>query len=157
MGWTKKQFIQKAYGEIGLGSYFFDLEPEQLQDGLLSLESMLGEWYSKQIMIGYPFADDPTVADLDVVTDVPFNFNKAVFTNLAIILAPSFGKTPSLETKLSADAGYNVLCTRAASPRQIKLPTTTPLGAGNKPILRRFVEAEVDQEVNLQKADGTFF
>ena len=31
MGWTKRQFIEQAFDEIGLASYAFDLGPEQMQ------------------------------------------------------------------------------------------------------------------------------
>ena len=31
MAWTKRQIVTQAFEEIGLASYVFDLEPEQLR------------------------------------------------------------------------------------------------------------------------------
>ena len=35
MSWTKRQYIVDAFEEIGLASYVYDLQPEQLQSAAL--------------------------------------------------------------------------------------------------------------------------
>ena len=39
MAWTKRDFITQAFEEAGLGSYVFDLTPEQLQTALRKLNA----------------------------------------------------------------------------------------------------------------------
>jgi P22 tail accessory factor len=157
MGWAKRQFIQQAFNEIGLGSYFFDLSPEQLQHALVTLESMIGGFYTNGIMIGYPISGDVHNADIDEATDVPFNLTQPVYTNLAVALAPAYGKTPPPETKLAANNGYTLLCMQAAKPKKVRLPLDMPLGAGNKRVLYRYVEPEEDTQIDLKKPNATIF
>ena len=47
MGYTKRQFVTAALEEIGLASYVFDLQPEQLQSALRRLDAMISEWNGK--------------------------------------------------------------------------------------------------------------
>jgi hypothetical protein len=54
MGYTKRQFISAAFEEIGLASYVFDLQPEQLQSALRRLDAMMADWNAKGIRLGYP-------------------------------------------------------------------------------------------------------
>lgn len=133
MGWTKRQFVTQAFEEIGLAAYVFDLTPEQMQSALRRLDSMMASWNAKGIRLGYPTPTDPQNSDLDEQTNVPDSSNEAVYLNLAIRLAPGFGKTPSPETKSSAKAAYDTLMSLAAMPVEQQLPGTMPAGAGNKP------------------------
>ena len=54
MGWTKRQFIEQAFEEIGLAAYVFDLTPEQLQSALRRLDAMMAGWNTNGIRIGWP-------------------------------------------------------------------------------------------------------
>jgi hypothetical protein len=44
VAWTKREFVVQAFSEIGLASYVYDLQPEQLQTALNRLDSMLATW-----------------------------------------------------------------------------------------------------------------
>ena len=133
MGWTKRQFVEQAYEEIGYASYVFDLEPEQLESAMRRLDAMMMPWNGKGIRLGYPAPPSPELSNLDEETNVPDSANEAIYTNLAIRLAPTIGKQVSMETKAAAKAGYNVLMQRAAMPQEQQLPSSMPAGAGNKP------------------------
>lgn len=133
MSWTKRQFVQQAFEEIGLASYAFDLQPEQLQSALRRMDAMMATWNAKGIRIGYPIPTSPENSYLDDETGVPDAANEAIYTNLAIRIAPSFGKAVSMEAKASARAAYDVLLMRAAVPPEMQLPGSLPAGAGNKP------------------------
>lgn len=133
MGWTKRQFVVQAFDEIGLAAYVFDLTPEQLQSALRRLDSMLATWNAKGIRLGYPIPGSPQDSSLDESTGVPDSANEAIYSNLAVRLAPSFGKTVSTDTKAAAKLGYDTLLSRAAMPMEQQLPGTMPAGAGNKP------------------------
>ena len=133
MGWTKRQFVEQAFEEIGLATYTFDLSPEQMQSALRRLDAMVATWNGAGIRIGYPLPSSPQDSDLDTETNVPDMSNEAIYTNLAIKIAPTLGKVVPLETKASAKAAYQVLLQRAAMPEEMQLPGTMPAGAGNKP------------------------
>lgn len=133
MSWTKRQFVNQAFEEIGLASYVFDLQPEQLQSALRRMDAMMAAWNAKGIRVGYPIPTSPENSDLDDETGVPDAANEAIYTNLAIRIAPSFGKAVSQEAKVSARAAYDVLLMRAAVPPEMQLPGSLPAGAGNKP------------------------
>jgi hypothetical protein len=133
MSWTKRQYVEKAFEEIGYASYAFDLQPEQLQAALRRLDSMMAVWNSKSIKLGYPLPDSPSGSDLDQDTHVPDRANEAVYTNLAVRIASLVGKVVPQETKSIAKSAYTALLAQAATPREIQLPRTMPAGAGNKP------------------------
>ena len=132
MAYTKRQFVIAALEEIGLASYIFDAQPEQLQSALVRLDAMMANWNGKGIRLAYPLPGSPGASSLDENTTVPDSANEAVITNLAVRLAPSYGKTVSPDTKATARDGYNLLLSRAAMPPEMQLPDTMPAGAGNK-------------------------
>lgn len=134
MGYSKRQFVQAAFAEIGLASYVYDLEPEQLEDAGKRLDSMMAGWNGYGVRLGYPLPGSPELSDLDAETNVPDAANEAIIASLAVRLAPGFGKTVSPDTKATAKNGYNLLLSRAAKPIERQLPGHMPLGAGNKPI-----------------------
>lgn len=131
MSYTKRQFITAALDEIGIASYEFELTAEQLQAAVRRLDSMMADWNARGIRVSYPLMSSPELTDIDSETDVPDRCNEAIITNLAVRLAPSYGKTVSADTKASAKRGYNLLLT--VLPPEQALPTTMPAGAGNKP------------------------
>jgi hypothetical protein len=133
MGYSKRQFVAAAFEEIGLASYVFDLQPEQLQSALRRLDAMMADWNGKGIRLGYPIPGSPQDSDLDEPTLVPDSANQAILTNLAIRIAPSYGKMLMPETKAVAKDSYNTLLQRATAPIPQQLPPTMPSGAGNKP------------------------
>jgi len=132
MGYSKRQFVTAAFEEIGLASYIFDLQPEQLQSALRRLDAMMAEWNGKGIRLGYPIPGSPQDSDLDEPSEVPDSANEAIYTNLAIKIAPSYGKGVMPETKATAKEAYNTLLSRATTPNEMQLPGTMPSGAGNK-------------------------
>jgi len=132
MGWTKRQFVTQAFEEIGLASYVFDLTPEQLDSALRRLDSMIAAWNALGIRLGYPLPSSPDDSDLDEQTNVPDSSVEAIYTNLAIKLAPSYGKQVMPDTKATAKESYNTLLSIAAMPMQQQMPSTMPSGAGNK-------------------------
>ena len=68
MGYKKRQFISAAFEEIGLASYVFDLQPEQLQSALRRLDAMMADWNAKGIRLGYPA---PRTATLTRIRSFP--------------------------------------------------------------------------------------
>lgn len=134
MGWTKRQFIEQAFEEIGLAAYVFDLTPEQMQSALRRLDAMVAGWNANGIRIGWPMPSNPDNSDIDADTGAPDIANEAIYLNLAVRLAPSFGKVLSPDTKAGADFAYSNLLNQTSSPTpERQAPNTLPRGAGTKP------------------------
>jgi hypothetical protein len=133
MGYSKRQFVAAAFEEIGLASYAFDLQPQQFESALRRLDAMMASWNALGIRLGYPLPSSPQFSDIDAESEVPDSANEAIITNLAIKLAPGYGKQVMPETKATAKETYNTLLSRAAVPMEQQLPSTMPSGAGNKP------------------------
>lgn len=132
MSWTKRQFIEQAFEEIGYAAYEFDLRPEQMQSALWRMDSMMAVWNAKGIRIGYPLPSSPEDSDLEQETGVPDSANEAIYLNLALRIVSTVGKVVSPETKTAAKMAYDTLLARAAMPREQQFPASLPLGAGNK-------------------------
>jgi len=140
MSWTKKQIIEQAFEEIGLASYIFDLTADQLQSALRRLDLLVGSWLAKNIRISYPLPTNPQDSNIDQEIDVPIQFNEALVLNLAVRLAPSYGKALTPETKANAKLMYDQLLVEAAAPIEQQYVKTLPLGAGYKRTERVFVD-----------------
>ena len=134
MSWTKKQLILAALEEIGQGDSEFEATPAELESGLNRLDGMMAEWDRRGIKIGFPLSYTKGESDINGLSNVPTGTNEAVITNLAIRLAPSYGKVPSRETKVTAKNSLNAVLsgTGITTPPLRGLPAGVPLGAGNK-------------------------
>ena len=133
MSYTKRQIIEAAFEEIGLAAYTFDLTPAQMQSALRRMDSMVATWNSKGIRIAYPLPRNPDESSLDEETSIPDRAVEAIVSNLALRLAPSYGKAVAVEVKTSARQAYEILLARAAMPEEMQFPKTMPAGAGNRP------------------------
>jgi hypothetical protein len=94
-----------------------------------------------------PLPSSPQDSRLDEQTYVPDLANEAIYTNLGIRIAPSFGKGIMPDTKGIAKMAYNTVVQAFAGPIPQQLPRTMPLGAGNKP-WRRYDDPFVPQPVD---------
>lgn len=133
MGWTKRQYIEQAFVEIGMAGYVFDLTPEEMNTALRQLDSMVAAWNAKGIRLGWPMTSSPQNADLDELTEITDAANEAIYCGLAVRIAPTFGKTVGGQTQFFAKQAYDQLLSIAALPPEKQLPCTLPAGAGNKP------------------------
>ena len=132
MGWTKRQFIEAAFDEIGIASYAFDISPGQFQAALRKLDAMMAEFNARGIRLAYPLPGTPDGSDLDSLTDVPDGAVSTVVLQLAIRLAPSYGRPVMPETKSNAARALESIMAQQAAPKEMDFPQTCPIGAGNK-------------------------
>jgi len=133
MAYTKRDIVNQAFEEIGLASYVFDLQPQQLEGALRRLDAMMATWNGKGIRLGYPLPSSPADSDLDQATGVPDSALEAMVLNLAVRIAPGFGKAVSPDTKASAKNAYNQIIAQSAKPVEMQLDNMAiPAGAGNK-------------------------
>lgn len=132
MGWTKRQFIEQAYAEIGLAGYVSDLRPDQLDQACSKLDAMMAAWNALGIRVGFPIGASPASNNISTVTEVPDAANEAIYSNLAIRLAGSVGKQLSVELKATAGAGYRALLTHVVKAIPVQQPVNMVLGQGNR-------------------------
>jgi len=130
--WTKKQIIEQAFEEIGLASYVFDITADQLESALRRLDLMVASWQARNIQIGYPLPASPGNSNIDEQIQTSLNNNEALVLNLAVRLAPAYGKSVSPDTKATAKLLYDQLLIEAAMPYEQQFVRTLPLGAGYK-------------------------
>ena len=143
MSYTKRQLILGALAEIGLSSYSFDLSADQIEQALGRLDALIASWGARGIRLGYPLPDSPEKSDAYQETGLPDWAWDAVITNLAIRLAPAYGKVVPPETKSSAREAFNSLLARFARPEEIKFDAL-PAGAGHKGAEAPFLERSAD-------------
>jgi hypothetical protein len=127
---TKRQLIESAHAELGLADYIFDVPSEQLQLALRRLDGMMAEWDGMGLRLGYPLPGSVEGGDLDTDVRVPDAAWETISLNLAIRLAPQFGKQVSPDTKAMARKGLNTLLGKVL-PGEMSYGRI-PAGAGNK-------------------------
>lgn len=153
MGYTKGQFVQEALEELGIADYDFDVIPEQMESGVRKLDSMMMQWNSKGIYLAYPSSSSGESPDPSTDTDVPDFAWEAVITNLALRLAPGYGKAVNLETKVAAKNALNAVMSRTAAPLERRLDKL-PKGAGYKAVETNFLP--IKEDPNLKPIDQSF-
>ena len=132
MSYTIRQFVESALEELGLAAYNFDASPDQFSSAAKRLNSMLAEWNAKSIRLGATLYGNPNDIDLDADSNVPDNANEAIITNLALRVAPMYGKSPMPGTALNAKRAYDAMLLAFSQPVEMQLGEM-PSGAGNKP------------------------
>lgn len=152
MSWTKRDFVSQALEEIGLASYVFDLQPEQMDSALKKLDSMMASWAAVGVQVNYPLGAN---SDLDDETGVPDAANEAIYKNLAIRIAPSYGKAIGADTRIGAKEAYDALVRLLVVVPQMQLPADMPLGAGHKRIFD-FTRKPVSNTIGNPSTDLEF-
>jgi hypothetical protein len=133
MAYTKRDIVNRAFEEIGLAAYVYDLAPQQLEGALQRLDAMMATWNGKGIRLGYPLPSSTGASDLDQDIGVPDDALEAMHLGLAVRIAPGYGKTVSPDTKANAQLSYKALLSRSTFPAEMQLgDMTIPSGQGNK-------------------------
>jgi len=134
MSWTKRQLINQSMSSIGLAQYVYDLTAEQYQEALHLLDALVALWNANGIRLGFPLPTNPDNSDIDQDSGLPDWAIVAAYSNLAMMLAPIYGKqVPDAISKL-ADASYGNMVNQASLPiPERQLPQTMPRGSGTKP------------------------
>lgn len=131
--WTKRLLVTKAYSDLAMAGYVFDLSPDEIQDAILGMDAMVAMWETQGIRIGYQATTNPEKTDPDQPSGIPDWANMAVYKNLAIVQAASFGKAVSPSLAVAAKAAYDgMLGVIAANPPQMQFKGNLPIGAGWK-------------------------
>lgn len=111
----------------------FDIGPENLESGLRRLDIMMADWNGSGVRIGYANADISD-SSLDQDSNVPDWCVRAILVNLALQIAPMFGKQMTREVKVTANEAYETVLARTGNedPLTMDMPQSLPRGAGHK-------------------------
>lgn len=133
----KKRFIlNRAFSHIGLSGYVFDQQADECEEALFMLDSLMAEWASVNVNLGYIVPLSPELSDLDNDSGLKMSAVNAVARNLALNLCPSYGKEPSRQLQISAASSKNALWTSVLTIAASRYPSTQPIGRGNKRSVR---------------------
>lgn len=155
MGYTKRQLIEMALEEIGLAPTTFNLSAEQFESGLRRLDAMMATWNSKGVRLSYPLPSSQADSGLNQESNIPDRAIEAVYQNLAVKLAPIFGKAVAPELRSDAAASYNNIIRSNIDMKSMNL-NNLPKGSGNKPWRynsNQFITKESDTSLQVGK-DG---
>jgi len=131
MARTKGDFVRAALAKIGVTGFGYELQPDQLQDGLIVLENLMAAWDAQGIKCGYKFAETPESAQAESDAGLPDVAFRAVDNSLACDLADLYGKQVSQLVVAAASAGVSQLLATFAYIPEMAYPTRMPRGSGN--------------------------
>ena len=102
------------------------IEPNEAEDGLTALNDMMNEWNVDGINVGYESLDN-----VEDQLHVKLGSIGAIKANLAIYIAPEYGKAVSSDLVRRARSGKNSL-RGAIKLNDAEFPDTLPIGSGNE-------------------------
>jgi len=129
---TKFHIVDRAFAEIGLTGYTLNASPEEQQDAIYQLDSLMAEWLSQGVNVSYVLPDSPEDSLLSDDSGLSMADVNGVAKQLAVRLCPSYGKTPSPQLMVSAAQAKNALWVAHMTVPASRYPATMPVGAGNR-------------------------
>jgi hypothetical protein len=128
---TKGTLVVRALGKLGIANYVFDTEAEEDNSALRQLDSMAARWQDKLDGLSYvqPASNGQSLpSDASGIDEADVD---AFISNLAITLAPDYGKTPAPQLNKVAAESRSEIFTKYARRIEYRLPSRLATGAGN--------------------------
>lgn len=132
---TRSIILRRAFGRIGLTDYEFNVSPDERADARLTLDAMLGEWAEAGVDLGHTPSDGTDNDGVEMTT--PSWADAAIWNNLAVRLAPDYGKVALADVRRDARRGYD-LCTAKTMVIPVDQRATRQLYGGGDRYYRRF-------------------
>ena len=130
MSWKKDEIVKYALEEIGIPQN--EVQAQEIESGISRLNILLAGWNVDGIRLGAPLSSSPDVLDTNQDTELPDWAVRAAITNLALELAPSYGRQISPTTIVAAKKAKKILRNQAGYPVPDQVFNShLPLGAGN--------------------------
>lgn len=127
----KRQIADDAFAEIGIASYAFDVTAGEIVIAMRRLDGLAAQWYPQGIAAGYSFPAAGEFSDPDQDAGIPDSAYTMYYTNLALRLAPTYGKTISAQTLLMAKSSIEDYRLGVTSIPERCFPSTMPVGKGS--------------------------
>jgi hypothetical protein len=130
---TKGDIVSSAYTRLRISGLTVNPTPEENALALDRLETMCAELEGRNICLSYSFEDSPDPATLSGVQN---QFNNMLESNLAIRLAPDFGKKLSendslMKLEKQAAQSMSNASARTARVNEVTQPNRRSRGSGN--------------------------
>jgi hypothetical protein len=151
-GWTKLEIVTKALKDAGIIGEGEDGTDEELFDGMVSLDAMMGQWDMAGIHTDYPIPPRPEVGNLEDDSHLTTSMIEPVVANLAIRLAAVLGRQLLPAYTAMANQGYDRLRNKKKKPGRYRMPSGIPAGMGNRGTGRQFLRKDEDED---EISDGT--
>lgn len=135
---TKIDRINSAYSRLRISGLTVQPSPDDIVLSLNRLEEMMYEFeYTRNMCMDYNFEEFP---DPNSLTNVIAPFWSMIDTNLAVRLAPDFGKVVPIELMRQASGAYSSTSGAIAvrNQNELQYPRRMPLGSGNNYRFNRF-------------------
>jgi len=132
---TRAVILQRAFARIGIADYVFDVEPDERAEARLTLDGMMSEWDAAGVALGYTPSGG---ADNDaVMMTTPAWADAVIWNNLAVRLAPDYGKTILVDLRRDARRGYDLAVSKTIVIPVERRATPRVVGGGAR-YYRRF-------------------
>lgn len=137
------ELITQSLGLILVRSADIPLEPDELQDAITQLNTMMASW---NLPLGYTEVSSPN-DELTVVSGAL----DAMTQNLALRLSPQFGVAVSPDLRINAKEAKNDLLKIVIKVNRSKYPSTLPRGTGNNRFRDRIFYPASDAEIGTEE------
>lgn len=124
---TAQDVINRALAKIGVRAAESPLTAAETQDGLDALNDMLAAWENSGVTLGFL----PVEKVSDTIR-VPRHSLAAIKANLALIIAPEYGRVVNPALAVEARDSLNDLMISLSDIGDVNYPSTLPVGSGNE-------------------------
>lgn len=134
MAWTKGDIVSKALSDLALAGYAFDVQPDETQACLNTLDQIMAEKYGLGLSIGY---NRPTGPNISAGTDASGLDEKYIYSVTAMLardICSMFGRPIPPQVNRAAIHGERTMLAMGKTPPIVPRPITMPIGAGNKSV-----------------------
>ena len=138
---TKGDIVNQAFEYLRISGLTNEAAPRDTRLALRSLDSMMLAWTNKGLNLSWNKSDDftdPGPQEDSGISDADY---EAIYVNLAVKLAPAFGKPPTQLDSFARELYAGLFSTELPTQQN---NTYMPLGSGN----RRGAYAPVYQQAN---------
>lgn len=125
---TKIELLDRAYSKLRISGITVNPSPGDIEIALDEMECMLAEWDLVNVCLGYQFEDEP---EPNAESGLIRGYENAVQVNLAVRMAPEFGKNIPAELMMQASQSYSKVSSAVAVVKQTPYPQRQPVGEAN--------------------------
>ncbi len=125
----RNTIFKRAFAAMGIPDYVVETTAEEQADAADTLDGMMAEWEGEGIDLGYTATDGEPQPDVDMTT--PSYADSAIVYNLAMRLAPSFGKQLLPSVKGEAKRGYGLVVAKTMTLKAMPGNRVPVSGGGN--------------------------
>jgi len=124
---SKIELIDRAYSKLRISGLTVSPSPNDVLIAMDEMECMLAEWDLVNVCLGYNFEDEP---EPNTESGLIKGYENAVQVNLAVRLAPEFGKATG-ELSAHAIQSYSKISSATAKIKLTNYPQRQPVGESN--------------------------